>query len=98
LRKIILRPVIDLINKKASARKLLISHLSEKELSIQHLLNKKNQELIDFKIQVQSKYKAPLITIPEIKSEFSYTRDPESIKNLINLSKNIIVERVSDAL
>ncbi len=98
LRKIILKPVIEMLNKKTDARNLLISHLNEKELVIQHLLSKKNKELIDFKHQTQAKYKEPSIILPEIKSEFSYTHDPEHIKDLIKLSKKIIIERVSNAL
>lgn len=98
LSKILLRPLINTLNKKESARKLLISHLTQKDLEIKHLLDKKNQELISFKNQIQAKYKAPPIAIPEIKTEFSYTHNPEKVKSIIALSKNIIVEKVSNAL
>lgn len=98
LSKILLKPLIDMLNKKESAKKTLTAHLNEKTLFIQNLLNKKNQDLIEFRNQIQIKYQAPSIKLPEITTEFSYTHNQEHIEKLIISSKNLIIERVSNAL
>ena len=98
LKSILLRPLIEVINKKSMAKKALAEHLKEKEDFIHALLKKKNQELETFQTQVQFKYKKPIISLSEIKSELSYTRDDKQIKELINSSKDLIIKEVSNAL
>ena len=98
LKNILLRPLVELINKKNKAKDALVKHLREREDSVAMLLKKKSQELEVFRTQVQVKYKKPQIVLPEIKSELTYTRDEKQIQELINSSKDLIIREVSSAL
>lgn len=98
LRKILLEPVMTVINKKKSAMDSLTSHLKEKEIDIDELVKKKNSALVDFREQVQFKYKKPEIKPLEIKTDLIYKSDKQQIAELINSSKNLIIEKVSNAL
>jgi len=98
LRKILLEPVIAVINKKKSAMDSLTNHLKEKEININELSNKKSKALFDFRKQVRFKYKKPEIKPLEIKTDLVYESDKQQIAELINSSKNLIIEKVSNAL
>lgn len=98
LRKILFEPAMEMINKKKHAKDSLINHLQEKELTIDELIRQKAKELIDFREQVQFKYKKPEIKPLEIKTDLVYESDKKRIEELINSSKNLIIEKVSDAL
>ncbi len=76
----------------------LANHLKEKELVITGLINKKSKELVDFREQVQFKYKKPQLKPLEIKTDLIYESNPKQIEELINSSKNLIIEKVSNAL
>ncbi len=89
---------MTVINKKKSAMDSLTSHLKEKEIDIDELVKKKNSALVDFREQVQFKYKKPEIKPLEIKTDLIYKSDKQQIAELINSSKNLIIEKVSNAL
>lgn len=98
LRKILLEPIVAVINKKKSAMDSLTSHLKEKEFNIDQLVKKKGKALVDFREQVQFKYKMPEIKPLEIQASLIYKSDKQQIAELINSSKNLIIEKVSNAL
>lgn len=98
LRKILLAPAIVMINKKKRAKDALANHLKEKESSINDLINQKSKKLVDFREQIQFKYKKPQIRTLEIKTDLVYQSDQQQIEALINSSKNLIIKKVSNAL
>ena len=98
LRKILLEPAMEMINKKKHAKEALTNHLKEKEISINELIQQKGKELVEFREQVQFKYKKPEIKPLEIKTDLVYESDKKQIEELINSSKNLIIEKVSNAL
>jgi chemotaxis protein CheY-P-specific phosphatase CheC len=98
LRKILLSPIIELINRKKSAKSALNANLREKEDFIHELVNKKSKELTDFAQQVQFRYKTPQIIHAEIKADLIYVPDNKKIDALISSSKNLIIEKISNAL
>lgn len=98
LRKILLIPIIEVINRKKSAKDAFNANLKQKEEFIHGLITKKSRELTDFAQQVQFKYKAPQITQPEIKTDLIYVPDEKKIDELISSSKNLIIAKVSNAL
>jgi len=87
-----------MINKKKFAMNSLTNHLKEKEIGIDELMKKKSKALVDFREQVQFKYKKPEIKPLEIKTELVYESNKQQIAELINSSKNLIIEKVSNAL
>jgi hypothetical protein len=98
LRKILLEPTIAMINKNKSAMDSLNKHLKEKEFDIDELIKGKNKALTNFREQVQFKYKKPEIKHLEIKTDLVYESNKQQVEALINSSKNLIIEKVSNAL
>ena len=98
LRKILLNPIIEVINRKKSAKDALNANLKQKEDFIHELISKKSHELADFAQQVQFKYKTPQITQAEINTDLIYVPDEKKIDELICSSKNLIIAKVSNAL
>lgn len=76
----------------------LTDHLKKKEFGIDELVKKKSKALVDFREQVQFKYKKPEIKPIEIKTELVYESNDKEIAELINSSKHLIIEKVSNAL
>ena len=94
LKKYLLKPLVAVLHRRASARQHLAENLKEKELFLKHKIEEKNRALIDFQIYLKQQYHYVPAQYPEIPGEVVYKRNKADVDTFILLSKDLLVKKV----
>ena len=97
LKKILLKPLVAVLQRRAFARQHLLENLKEKELFLKQKIEEKNKALIEFQAYLKQRYLYVPAQCPEIPVEVVYKSNKTDVDKLILLSKDLLVKKVSYA-
>ncbi len=94
LNKFMFKPVLVFLQNKKEKENKLKSKLAKKEEWLLCLEETKQKELRDFQQKTAQQYEFAPVSTPEIPTQVAYKVDKKEAKKLIDLAKEILVERV----
>ena len=94
LNSFMFKPVMVFIKKRQKAENKIKKNIEKKEQTLLELEKEKNKELLDFKFEMNEKYKVVPVKEPKIPSKILCTIDKEEAEEITKIAKKILVERV----
>lgn len=88
------KPVLVYIKKRKKAENEIKKNIEKKEQTLLELEKEKNKELLDFKLEMNEKYKVVPVKEPIIPAKILCPVDKEEAKQITKIAKKILVERV----
>jgi hypothetical protein len=97
LKKLLLKPLVMILNRREKTRQHIIDILKQKELFLKHKVEEKNKALLDFQLSLKKKYTLAPVEYLNIPLEFTYQKNKGEIDALILVCKNTLIEKVPHA-
>ena len=94
LNSFMFKPVITFIKKRQQAENKINKNIEKKEQILLKLEKDKDEDLMDFKLEMRHKYKVVPAQEPEVPSKILCTINKEEADSLTKIAKKILVERV----
>lgn len=93
----LLRPLVTLLRKRAFVRRGLLNSLSKYETELKEKVTQKADALVSFKQHLKREYVFSGDGYPEVLVPILYKKNVADIKNVVDVSKEFFVKKVSHA-
>lgn len=97
MHKLIFSPIMHVLQRKESAKKLLNESLKDREHSLHTLQNEKQKNASDFKTYLTSRYVMVPLSLKDISSITVQAQDHQDLEAMTAKMCNIIVTKASNA-
>jgi hypothetical protein len=97
LHKLLLKPVVRLVNNKEAGKAMLLNGLKEKEAALVRLQEDKKKNIDIFRNHLKTHYVFKQAQVLEIPASSVFNKKAEEIEALIATTKALLVEKVPHA-
>ena len=94
LNKFMFKPVLAFLKKRDEKERRLQKDIEKKENNLLDLEHIKQEELVEFKEKVKTKYRIIPFIQPEVATQIPCKVDKKTAKKLIDIAKDILVQKV----
>ena len=94
LNKFMFKPVLEYLKKRKAKENKIAKDIAKKEHILLSLEHKKGQGLIDFKVDMESRYKLESYKVPDVPHQVPCFVDKKEAEKLVKIAKEMLVKRV----
>jgi hypothetical protein len=97
MHKLIFSPIMHILQRKESAKKLLLESLKDREHSLRILQDEKQKNASDFKTYLTTRYVTEPLSLQDIPSITVQAQDHQALEAMTAKMCNLIVTKASNA-
>lgn len=94
LKKILFKPIVQRIEQKEAAKKMLLDALKAKDVALLNLQNEKDENLEQFRASAKKFYAVDVDAEQEVPLAIAYKKNSEHQEDMVKKTKELLVKKV----